>query len=178
MAERTTIARPYAQAVFELARDAKGYKKWSEALAIAAQVAADPQVEEIIDSPRVTREQVVNLFLEVCGKALDQQSKNFIRLLAENHRLALLPEIAALYEIARSEAEGTVTAEVTSAAPLTDAQQQAIAAALSKRLERKVSLECKIDDSLLGGAVIRAGDLVIDGSVHGKLQRLGSRLLA
>ncbi len=177
MAELITIARPYAQAIFSLAQDEGDLKGWSDMLAFAATVASDPDMAELIDNPRVDRHQTAAIFLEVCGERLTAGAKNTIRVLAENNRLELLPEVAALYEVERAAAEGTLQAEVTSARALSDAQKKAIAAALTKRLGRDVTLDCNVDEKLLGGAIIRAGDVVIDGSVVGKLEKLSHQLL-
>ena len=174
--ERRTLARPYAEAVFRLASERKTLKAWSEMLQLAATVAADPQVAALIDNPRVARERFVAFFLDVCAKKLDQDAANFIRLLSENHRLVLLPEITALYELLRAQAEGRVEAEVISASAVSAAQLKDIAAALKKRLGRDIDLSTRIDPALIGGIVIRAGDLVIDGSVQGKLRALATHL--
>ena len=176
MTERTTLARPYAEAVFRLARERKTLKAWSEMLQLAAAVAADPQVTALIDNPRVPRSRFVDFFLDVAGKKIDADAANLVRLLSENHRLTLLPEIAALYEALRAQAENRVEAEVVSAAAVSDTQLKDIAAALKKRLGRDIDLHTRIDPSLIGGIVIRAGDLVIDGSVQGKLQLLATHL--
>lgn len=177
MAEQITIARPYAQAIFSLAKDEGDLKGWSEMLALAATVASDPDMAALIDNPRVDRDQTVEIFLEVCGKRLTDSGRNTIRVLADNDRLELLPDIAAMYEVERAAAEGTLQAEVTSARALSDAQKKSIATALTKRLGRDVTLECRVDEALIGGAVIRAGDVVIDGSVVGKLDKLSHQLL-
>ncbi|SCZ64395.1 F0F1 ATP synthase subunit delta [Thiohalomonas denitrificans] len=177
MAELITIARPYAQAIFSLARDEGDLKGWSDMLAFAALVASDPDMAALIEDPRVDREQTATIFLDVCGERLNAGAKNTIRVLAENNRLELLPEIAVLYEVERATAEGTLRAEVTSAHSLSNAQKKAIASALTKRFGRDVTLDCKIDEELLGGAIIRAGDVVIDGSVIGKLDKLAHQLL-
>ncbi|MGA7799599.1 MAG: F0F1 ATP synthase subunit delta [Gammaproteobacteria bacterium] len=176
MAELTTIARPYAQAIFELAHAEDRLPAWSDMLALAAAVVADPQIEALIDSPQLTEEQLSELLTGICGERLDEHGRNVIRLLAENHRLAMLPEIARLYEQRRSQAEGAVHAQLISAFAATDAQQAAVIEALKKRLGRDIQLECSVDTGLLGGAVVRAGDLVIDGSVRGRLARLGTAL--
>jgi F-type H+-transporting ATPase subunit delta len=139
-------------------------------------VAADPQVAALTDNPRVARERFVAFFLDICGKKLDKDAANFIRLLSENHRLVLLSEIAALYETLRAQAEGRVEAEVVSASTVSAAQLKDIAAALKKRLGRDIDLSTRIDPALIGGIVIRAGDLVIDGSVQGKLRALATHL--
>jgi len=177
MAEKRTIARPYAQAVFAIAEEQNALKAWSEMLAAAATVAAHPDVLPLYGNPRFDRDALAGLFLDICGDALSERGRNLIKVLAENDRLMVLPEIAALYETARAEAESTVKAQVVSATTLSDAQKQTIAEALKRRLGRDVSLECSVDEALVGGAIIRAGDLVIDGSVVGKLERLRSQLL-
>jgi F-type H+-transporting ATPase subunit delta len=176
MAENITIARPYAQAIFSLAQEQGDLKGWSEMLQLAAAVATDAEMVAVIDSPRFDRSQLADLFINVCGDKLNDAGKNMIRVLAENDRLIVLPEVATLYEVERAAVEGTVVAVVTSAAPLSDAQQKNVAEALKKRLGREVTLECNIDESLLGGAIIRAGDMVIDGSVVGKLEKLTTTL--
>lgn len=172
MAEKTTVARPYAQAVFDIAKGGKALPRWSEMLQLAATVAADVRVAALLGNPRVSREGLVKLFLTICGDRLTPEAQNLIRLLVENDRMDVLAEIAALYETYRAEAERTVEARVISAFPVDAAQQQQIAAMLKKRLGREVTLSCETDMSLLGGAVIRAGDLVIDGSVTGQLAKL------
>lgn len=176
MTERTTLARPYAEAVFRLAQERKTLKAWSEMLQLAATVAADPQVAALTDNPRVPRERFIAFFLDVCGKKLDKDAANFIRLLSDNHRLVLLSEIAALFETLRAQAEGRIEAEVVSASEVTAAQLKDIGAALKKRLGRDIDLSTRIDPALIGGIVIRAGDLVIDGSVQGKLRALATHL--
>jgi len=177
MAEKTTIARPYAEAVFKLAQQQGSLKDWSERLQLYAAIASNPEMASLIGNPKISNEQLAELFGELCGDKLDDYGKNFIATLIENDRLDLLPEIAGLYEQARADAEGVITAEVLSALPLDDAQQKKIAASLKKRLGRDVVLECEVDESLLGGAVIRAGDLVIDGSAKGQVERLSNVLL-
>lgn len=176
MAEKSTIARPYAQAAFDLAQQADDLKQWSEMLRFAASVAADKQMSALLDSPKVTQRQLVELFFAVCEGQLNPAAKNFIRVLVDNKRLNVLPEIAGLYEKHRTEAEMSVEAEVISAFPLSDVLQQQITEALKKRLRRAVSLTTRIDESLIGGAVIRAGDLVFDASVSGQLDKLTTAL--
>jgi F-type H+-transporting ATPase subunit delta len=176
MAEKLTVARPYAQAAFQFAQAQQVLGEWSERLALLAAIAEDPQVRSLIDSPRITENQLADLVIQVAGDRVDEKCANFVRVLADNHRLALLPEIAALYEIQRRNAEGRVQAELISAFPASAAQQDQIIQSLRRRLGRDIELTCKVDANLLGGAIIRAGDLVIDGSVRGKLQRLGTAL--
>jgi F-type H+-transporting ATPase subunit delta len=176
MAEARTIARPYAQAAFNFASGQGTLKEWSDMLGLLATIAEDAAMQDVIDSPHMTEQQLADLFISVGGEHLAKNCANFIRVLATNRRLALLPEISTLYEIKRRDAEGSVQAELVSAFPATDAQQAEIIASLKKRLGRDVTLTCSTDATLLGGAIIRAGDLVIDGSVRGKLDRLGTAL--
>jgi F-type H+-transporting ATPase subunit delta len=176
MAETTTIARPYAQAAFELARADNALSAWAEMLNLAAAVAHDAQLAALLNSPRIARSQLAELFIGVCGERLTAQGKNFIRLLADNRRLDVLTEIAALFQVMRAEAEGVLEAEMISAQPVSDAQRAQITAALKARLNREVTLSVSTDASLLGGAIIRAGDLVIDGSARGKLAKLAVAL--
>jgi len=172
MAEKSTIARPYAQAIFDQAAASKQFAQWSENLALASLVAQDSGMQGVIGNPRLSNAQLVELFIGVCGDNFSDAAKNLIGLLAENGRLTVLPEITAMYEAYRAEAEKTVQAEVISAFPVTSAQQTSIKKALKKRLGREVELVCKTDNSLVGGAIIRAGDMVIDGSVTAQLEKL------
>lgn len=176
MSQRRSLARPYAEAVFRLAVERGTLQKWSEMLAIAAAVAGDERVRAAVNDPLRTREQIAELFLDICGRWLDAEAANFVRVLAENRRLTLLPEIAALFEERRAEAEGRLQAKVVSAFPLTKEQEQAVARALERRLGRRVVLESAVDPKLLGGIVVRIGDLVIDGSVRGRVERLAAQL--
>jgi len=176
MAESTTIARPYAQAAFKLAQQNQALPAWSEMLGLAAVVAADTGMRKLLDNPRVTPTQLAELFVDICGDRLNDDGRNMLRLLAERRRLVLLPEIFGLYEQFKNEAEGAIQAQLITAFPATDAQKQTIAAALKQRFGRDVQMEYLTDPTLMGGAVVRAGDLVIDGSVRGKLTRLGTAL--
>jgi F-type H+-transporting ATPase subunit delta len=176
MAERATIARPYAKAAFEYARDANDFAGWSLALARAAEIVADPRVAALTKSPQWSAADVVGLITDVAGASLNAGMENFVRVLAENHRLLLLPEIAAHYEEFRSAVENTVDVEVVSAVKLDAAQSGKLSAALAKRLKRNVRMKNSVDATLLGGAVLRAGDLVIDGSLKGRLERLATEL--
>jgi F-type H+-transporting ATPase subunit delta len=176
MAEAITIARPYANAVFAIAQEKGELKAWSELLAVLAQCVTEPEMQSIITSPAVSDEQAVSVLAEIAGDAMTADAKNFLLLLAENNRLLSLTDITVLFEELREEAEKSMTAEVISARELTKEQQDKISAALKQRLGRDVSLNTSIDESLLGGAIIRAGDLVIDGSALGKLNRLANAI--
>ncbi len=176
MAERATIARPYAKAAFEYAHAANAFAGWSQGLKTAAEIVADPRVAALTKDPRWQGEDMVKFIGEVAGSRLDAGMHNFLRVLAENRRLLVLPEIAANYEVLRSAVENTVEVEVTSAVKLSDAQIEKLKAALGTRLKRQVRMQNSVDESLLGGAVVRAGDLVIDGSLKGRLERLATDL--
>ena len=176
MAETTTIARPYAQAAFELAQSDNALPVWSAMLNLAAAVAHDPQLAALLSSPRISRSELADLFIGVCGVHLTAQGQNFIRLLADNRRLNVLTEIAALFQVLRATAEGVLEASMISAQPVTDAQRAQIITALRTRLKREITLTVSTDAGLLGGAIIRAGDLVIDGSARGKLAKLAVAL--
>jgi len=174
MAEAITIARPYANAVFNIANDKVELKAWSELLAVFAQFVEDGEIAQMIASPSVTDEQVIDLMANVTGETVNDEARHLLMLLAENNRLSLLGDIAVIYEELRAEAEQVMTADVSAAKPLTEEQEANISAALKKRTGRDVRLNVEVDESLLGGAVIRAGDLIIDGSALGKLNRLAN----
>jgi F-type H+-transporting ATPase subunit delta len=178
MADKITIARPYARAAFEEARAHEGLGPWSDALRVAAQVVQDPRVETLLGNPHVTPEQLAQLVTSIAGSKLGDHGANFVSTLATNRRLGFLPEIAARFDELKDTAEGVADVTVTSAAALNDAQRNTLAAALEKRLKRKVRLHCEIDPGLIGGAVVRAGDLVIDGSVSARLNRIAYELTA
>jgi len=177
MAEKSTLARPYANAIFDLAREQGNLKKWSEMLQLIAVVAEDAVMQALIANPEFARSKLEALFLDICGDGLDEQGRNLVRLLVENRRLDVAPQIAELYEARRAEAEGTVDVEVVSAFALDEAMQSQLAAALERRLGRKVNLRVKIDASLIGGVQVRAGDLVIDASITGRLEQLANTLM-
>ena len=174
MAEAITIARPYANAVFDIANDKGELKAWSELLAVWAQCVDDTGMKAIIGNPLVSDEQRVSLLVDIAGGSVDEDAQHFLALLAENKRMDLLSEVAEIFEQLRAEAEQVMTADVSTARALTKKQEANIAKALKKRTGRDVTLNVEIDESLLGGAIIRAGDLVIDGSALGKLNRLAN----
>ena len=173
MSQALTLARPYARAAFSLARDAAALPAWSNALAFAARLAADPQVAALLGNPKLTQADAATLLGPDDGNAT---FGDFLGLLFENRRLSLLPEIAGMYDELRFEAERVVKAKITSAAVLPAAELETIKAALKRRFGRDVEVETAVDESLIGGAVIDAGDVVIDGSLKGKLGRLEAAL--
>lgn len=177
MAEAITIARPYAYAAFAIANEKGKLKAWSSVLAVLAYCTSQSSVQSIISSPAVSDEQVVTLLADVAGKKLMfKDASDFLTILAKNNRLVMLADMAVIFEQLREEAEQVMTADVTTALKLTAKQQKDISAALKKRLGRDVTLNTSVDKSLLGGAIIRAGDLVIDGSALGKLNRLANAI--
>jgi F-type H+-transporting ATPase subunit delta len=178
MADKTTIARPYAKAAFEQARGENRLGPWSETLRVAAKVVADPRVETLLDNPRVTSNELAQLVIDIAAPQLGDHGSNFVRTLAENHRLAYLPEISTLFDELKDEAEKIVDVTVTSAAPLDDTQRKTLTTALERKLKRGIRMQCHTDPSLIGGAVLQAGDLVIDGSLRTQLNRITYELTA
>jgi F-type H+-transporting ATPase subunit delta len=176
MAERVTIARPYAKAVFALARDSRRLPQWSDALRIAAQICADERVKALFGNPHVPPAQLVEFITGIGAQAFDAEARRFLAVLAENGRLPYVPEIAELYEKLRAEQERVLDVTLSSAVELSSEQRERFAAALRKRFEREVRLHTQIDTSLLGGAVLQADDLVIDGSVRGGLTQLAAQI--
>lgn len=171
MIEPLTLARPYARAAFDLATTQGALGEWAQKLAFAAQAAGEPQVRALFGDPRVEPATFATLFLPQ-GEAAESAFANFVRLLADNHRLAALPEIAALFEQYKHEAERVLKVRVRSAAPFDAAEAARLREALKKRFDREIELEQTVDPSMLGGAVIDAGEKVIDGSVRGRLAQL------
>jgi F-type H+-transporting ATPase subunit delta len=169
MAETITIARPYAEAVFQLADKAGELAKWSEAFARMAGIAANPDMLEAMGNPRLTADQLYGLFASLAGEAMFAQSQNLVRVLIENRRLSLLPEIRDLFEDLKNEREGIVEAQIASAFPLEGASLAQLVANLEKRFERRIQPIVTVDPGLIGGVCVQVGDEVIDGSVRGKL---------
>jgi F-type H+-transporting ATPase subunit delta len=178
MADQTTIARPYAKAAFAEARADSMLPAWSEALHTAAAVVGDPRVHSLLGDPHVTPAQLSKLVLDIAGGGLGEHGRNFVQTLAEAGRLNCLPEIAALFDLYKDDAEGVADVTIAAAAPIDATQQQTLAAALARRLKREVRLHVVIEPDLIGGAVVRSGDLVIDGSVRGRLERIAHDLVA
>ena len=175
MADYETAARPYAKAIFELAQDEGKLDQWQQGLMLAAAVAADDDMHNLLEQPDHLPRELGEFFLtllEAAGAEKDDDFSNAIRLLAENSRLPALPAIAAEFTTLKQEAEGKIEVRVTSAQELTGEQIDNIAKSMAKRLDKEVSLTTEVDESLIAGAVITAGDLVIDGSASGRMQKL------
>ena len=187
MADKNTIARPYAQAAFEVANEASDLAGWSDALNVARLLLADGQVATFLATPTLTDKQRIAFLGDLFKSADsdnsvlaggDSKGSNFLKLLVEYERIAVLPEISKHFDELKAKVENTVDVTVTSAAPLSDAQKNTIASALQKRLGRNVRIETELDENLIGGAVIRAGDVVIDGSLRSRLEGLANSLIA
>lgn len=176
MYEKTTIARPYAEAVFEQAQEENALKSWSELLAALSAVVSDPQMHRLLQNPRVSSDQLVEIVHGVIGEGLSKTQSNFVRLLAEAERLQFVPEMGELYEQRRQDVEGLANVEVISAYPLEDAQRNHIAEIMARRLSRRIELSERTDETLIGGAIIRRGDSVIDASIRGQLNELRNEL--
>lgn len=172
MAEAATIARPYARAAFHSASAAGGFATWSALLERATTCISDERVAALVASPRVSNADRLQLFADAAGVPGEGAARNFFKLLTENRRLDLLPEIAAQFERMRAEAENIVDVTVVSAMPLTAEQSANLSAALAKRLKMQIRLHAQVDPQLIGGAVVRAGDFVTDGSLRGRVERL------
>ncbi|KHA59876.1 ATP F0F1 synthase subunit delta [Vibrio variabilis] len=175
MADMTTIARPYAKAAFDFAVEKGQLDQWGQMLSFAAEVANNEQIHELLTSS-MSADKLAEVFVAVCGEQVDEFGQNLIKVMAENGRLQALPDVCAEFLLLKQEHEKEITVEVTSATELSEQQKADISNKLETRLERKVQLNCSVDEALLGGVIIRAGDLVIDNSARGRLSRLSDAL--
>lgn len=178
MSALTTLARPYAKAAFQLAEEQKALPAWDDMLGLAASIASDKAVARLIENPEVSAGQALGLITDAGGDSFDERFRGYLSVLAENGRLTLLGEIKAIYGRLRQEAERRLVARVVSAVKLDEDQQDRMRRALSKRFDAEVELENEIDPSVIGGAVIYAGDEVIDGSLRGRLRKLEQSLVS
>ncbi len=172
MSEQISLARPYAKAIFELARDAGEYTQWSDQLELLAVIAQDAGMIDVISRPDVSEQQLAELIIDVAGDQLDEQGQNLVKLLSRNDRVTVIADINQQFLVLRDDAEQVIEAQLVTAAEVDEAQKQRIEAALSSRLGKKIKLEASVDESLIGGAIVRAGDWVVDGSVKAQLQDL------
>lgn len=177
MSELTTIARPYAKAAFEYAVENKVVEQWQQMLMFAAEVCKNATMKSYLTGS-VAADTLANLVNSVCGDQLDQYGQNLIKILAENKRLAVLPNILTMFNLLKAEFDKEIDVDLTSAVKLTAKQMKDVGASLEKRLQRKVKLNCNVDPALVAGMVIRTGDTVIDGSFRSKLNRLEDALQA
>jgi F-type H+-transporting ATPase subunit delta len=176
MSELSTLARPYAEAVFRMAQGENDLAGWSSRIATLAAIVSDEQLARLIADPAVSADRVADLIIEVAGTDLGERGGNFVKVLAENDRLSVLPEIVSQFETLKASAEGTLEATITSAQALTQAQIDDLVAGLKTKFNRAVNVQVAVDPELIGGAVIAIGDQVIDGSVKGRLQQMSFAL--
>jgi F-type H+-transporting ATPase subunit delta len=176
MSELSTLARPYAEAVFRMAQGENDLAGWSSRIATLAAIVSDAQLARLIADPAVSADRVADLIIEVAGTDLGERGGNFVKVLAENDRLSVLPEIVSQFETLKASAEGTLEATITSAQALTQAQIDDLVAGLKAKFNRAVNVQVAVDPELIGGAVIAIGDQVIDGSVKGRLQQMSFAL--
>lgn len=176
MAELATLARPYANAVFASARGDGNLERWSRMLGFLATAASEPEVRRLLEAPDVSAEQKAFRLADICGEELNDKARKLVQVLARNKRLGLIEEILEQYELKRAQDEQTLDVEVVTAYPLSDEQAARLKQALGEKYAKEVNLSSVVDEALLGGAVIRAGDTVIDGSVRGRLNKLAESL--
>ncbi|WP_027329768.1 F0F1 ATP synthase subunit delta [Marinimicrobium agarilyticum] len=176
MAELTTLARPYAKAAFQYALDAQDLSGWARQLATLAGASQYGAMVEVIASPSRSADQQAKALIDACGDELSEPVRNYVQLLAQNKRLILLPEIHELFEALKHLQEQSVEVELTTAFELADADQENLAKALEEKLKRKVSVRAEVDQELLAGVIVKAGDLVIDGSMRGRLEKLAKAI--
>ncbi|CAN5220902.1 F0F1 ATP synthase subunit delta [soil metagenome] len=174
--ELISLARPYAKAAFAFALEHKDISAWTDMLQYTSQIVTDPAVAGLLQNPRVNREQELELVLSLSTKMLDDNRRRFLELLTQNKRLAALPAIASMFATLRAEHEHIIYVKVDTAFPFNKQKEESLLQALKIRLQRNIVLEFRIDESLIGGAIIRADDLVIDGSVRGQLAELEKAL--
>ena len=176
MQENYTLARPYATAAFKQAREQDALEQWSGALQALAGIVADPRMQSVARNPKVDEQQLTDLVMEVGGKAFPEQVRNFVHVLVDSERLLLAPEMAELFERMKADAEGSARVSLLTAYELADEDRDRIGKALEKHFGRRVELEVTVDESLIGGVIVRSGDQVMDASVRGQLEQLGQRI--
>jgi F-type H+-transporting ATPase subunit delta len=178
MAELTTIARPYAEAAFALAREQNALPVWSQMLKLAGAVVADPRIAEALDNPKLDTPAKESLLLSICGDRLNAEGRNFVRVLVQGDRITLMPAIQALFETLKDEADGVAKATIESAFPLSDADLAELSAALERRFSRKIEATVFVKPELIGGARVTVGDNVIDATVAEQLRAMAVQLRA
>ena len=176
MADNVTIARPYAEAIFKLAKDKNALDKWSQMLAFLEVVVQEPQVQSVIGNPNLSVEKIESMLLGICGEKIDGTARNLVQVLTRNDRLLLLPEIRMLFEQRKAEQEGVLEAKIASAFPMSDEQVRELVSRLEGKYKRRVVAQVSVDPELIGGVKITAGDEVLDASVRGKLEAMHAAL--
>ena len=178
MAELATIARPYANALFDLAKRDGALDEWSRMLSVLSATIKHPTINVMLHNPDTAAQVKAHRLADVCGEELDDRGSKFLQALADNNRLLLLGEIRTQYEALKAEEESSLDVEVISAYELSESESSKLASALNRKFEKEITIESRVDSSLIGGAIIRAGDIVIDGSIRGKLNKLAETLVA
>src|SRR5258708_7686946 len=178
MAELTTIARPYAEAAFALARDSNALPVWSQMLRLASGVVADPKVAQALDNPALDSAAKESLLLSICGDKLTPEGRNFLRVLIEADRITLLPEIQAMFDVLKDSADGVAKAAIETAFPFDGNELAELTSSLEKRFGRKIEATVEVKPELIGGARVTVGDTVIDGSVQEQLRAMAAQLRA
>ena len=176
MSELSTLARPYAEAVFKRAKETESSQEWSDTLAFLSAIMQDESLAAIVNNPRVGQDELSQLLQDICQDQIIGEANNFLKLLIENGRLSLAPQIAGLFENYKAEDEGYVDVDVITAFALTKAEEKSFATSLKKKLNKQVNISASVDKSLIGGFLVKAGDTVIDGSISGQLQQLAKRI--
>ena len=178
MAENTTVARPYAEAAFDVARERNALASWSRMLSTVAALVRDPRVAQSLDNPRLGDAEKESLLLSLMGDALDEDGRSFVRVLVEGDRVKLMPEIAAVFDALKDQAEGAAKAEIETAFELSGEQLQELTSALERRFGKRIEASVRVNRDLIGGARVTVGDTVLDGTVQAKLQAMASSLRA
>lgn len=176
MAEALTIARPYAEAVFKLARANNTLPAWADMLQLAATIAADERIRSLVDNPKVSAKRLGELLLSICGDKLSNEGRNFILLLVENGRVEILPQVSELFEQLKAQHEGVLEAKITSAFAMNDTQLKDLVANLEVKFKRKIEATVNVNPELIGGVKVEIGDEVLDASVRGKLEAMAVAL--
>jgi F-type H+-transporting ATPase subunit delta len=176
MSEQITIARPYAEAAFSLAREQNALPRWAKMLGVLSDVASDPTVRAALDNPKLDNAAKESLLLSLCGDALSAEGKSFVRVLLESDRIGVLPDIRGLFDTLKDGADGVARAQIVSAFPLDGGQLASLKAALEKRFGKRIEATVSVDPQLIGGARVTVGDTVIDASVRGELQAMSNQL--
>lgn len=176
MAEARTIARPYAEAVFKLAKANDTLPAWSDMLQLTAAIAGDERIRALIGNPRVPTKRLNELFLSICGDKLDNEGRNFVLLLVENRRVEILPQVSELFEQLKAQHEGVLEAHIASAFAMSDAQLKDLVTNLEAKFKRKIEAKVSVNPELIGGVKVEIGDEVLDASVRGKLEAMAVAL--
>lgn len=176
MTELSTLARPYAEALFEIAKETRDFEIWSQNLAFLTALIQEPSMEKIIVNPRIDKATLTRLLLDICDEHTSQEVKNLIKLLVENHRLPIISHMATQFEELKAQYQGTVKVQIISSYPVSPQQQKEVETTMGKRLGKAVDVNIILDETLVGGWVIRAGDEVVDLSIKGRLEQLATEL--